>query len=332
MNTPQTPTILVLRTCGPGGVAHRGFTYPLTPGAVVEAPDWRDDDKCGGGLHGLPWGVGEARYLAWDGNNGWVIEVEAVPGNYRHGSGDFVDKCKFRRGTVRLAAASREDCIALIQKHAPKDAAVNWAKQTGGNDSVQIAGIESLQNAGRYSIQRCGHGGLQTADRCSVQVGGSNVKQFAGTYSTQTADDKSAQVAGDNSHQVAACGCTQTAAHSSIQIGLYMSRQTAGAGSVQTAGDCGIQIAAEKSVQVAGAYSVQVAGPHSTQICQDCCFQKAGLRSVQIVKVLKPTFHVKTRAVTEAEADKWFRFVNGEWMPLTDAEIREVEKKLKRSL
>lgn len=48
--------ILVLRNCKSDRTSYGGFVWPES--GHVEAPDWRDDDNCGGGLHGLPWGEG----------------------------------------------------------------------------------------------------------------------------------------------------------------------------------------------------------------------------------------------------------------------------------
>ena len=51
--------VLLLRRCHAGGTSRNGFTWPLTVGAEVEAPDWNGRKACGGGLHGLPWACGD---------------------------------------------------------------------------------------------------------------------------------------------------------------------------------------------------------------------------------------------------------------------------------
>ncbi|HHF0618056.1 TPA: hypothetical protein ACPH2G_004574 [Pseudomonas aeruginosa] len=40
-------TALVLRTCSADLTSHGGFQWPDKIGAVVEAPDWKKDNKCG---------------------------------------------------------------------------------------------------------------------------------------------------------------------------------------------------------------------------------------------------------------------------------------------
>src|SRR5690554_2757080 len=88
--------LLILRTCAPDGTSRNGFTWPLEPGAPVMAPDWDSDPQrdCGGGLHGLPWGVGDGALLSWEPDVRWlVVEVDVGAGCV--GS---ADKCRFARG------------------------------------------------------------------------------------------------------------------------------------------------------------------------------------------------------------------------------------------
>lgn len=54
--------VLVLRTCDASRKAYGGFQYPES--GPVEAPDWDPRPVCGGGLHGLRWGEGDAERLS----------------------------------------------------------------------------------------------------------------------------------------------------------------------------------------------------------------------------------------------------------------------------
>lgn len=45
--------VLVLRKTNENLKSYNGFEYPRL--GKVEALDWKDDDNCGGGLHGLEW-------------------------------------------------------------------------------------------------------------------------------------------------------------------------------------------------------------------------------------------------------------------------------------
>jgi hypothetical protein len=144
--------ILVLRTCSPDGTSYGGFRWPLT--GPVECPDWEPTDLCGHGLHGLPWGVGATHLLSWVGNNGWVVRVD-THADYRAGAGDLTNKCKFRAGVVVLAAASREECVALIQRYAPPGLPINWGTAT--------AGYQGTATAGDWGTATAGYGGTATA-------------------------------------------------------------------------------------------------------------------------------------------------------------------------
>ena len=48
--------ILVLRDVKKNMKSWGEFVWPIR--GWVEAHDWQDTDKCGHGLHGLPWGAG----------------------------------------------------------------------------------------------------------------------------------------------------------------------------------------------------------------------------------------------------------------------------------
>jgi hypothetical protein len=53
----------VLRTCKADGTSHGGFRWPES--GHVEAPNWMPAKECGGGIHGLLWGRGDAWLLDW---------------------------------------------------------------------------------------------------------------------------------------------------------------------------------------------------------------------------------------------------------------------------
>ena len=88
--TPDTPAkVLVLRACNADGTSYNGFRWPTS--GPVEAPDWKPTKKCGNGLHGLLWGVGDYSLVPREiGSRYLVVEVDAA---------DVIDlggKVKFR--------------------------------------------------------------------------------------------------------------------------------------------------------------------------------------------------------------------------------------------
>jgi hypothetical protein len=51
--------VLLLRCINADGTSYGGFVNSVTVGERIEAPDWDGgENKCGGGLHGWPWGIG----------------------------------------------------------------------------------------------------------------------------------------------------------------------------------------------------------------------------------------------------------------------------------
>jgi len=283
--------------------SHHGFVWPSE--GLVEAPDWKDTDECGHGLHGLPWGVGGDYSYAENDARWLVVRVCTDKGGYRHGTGDMHDKCKFKVGEV-VYCGSRKDAVHIIQMYCPPNTPVNWTVQEGMNESTQTAGYKSTQTAGDESTQKAGYKSTQTAGDVSTQT--------AGYKSTQTAGDVSTQTAGDYSTQTALYGSTQTAGDKSTQTAGYKSTQTAGYKSTQTAGDVSTQTAGDDSTQTAGDESAQTAGDKSTQTAGYYSTQTAGIDTVQIVRYFEGNIlKVKTRIITEKEANKPYAFYAGDW-------------------
>lgn len=106
--------VLILRTCDANGCGHGGFQWPKK--GKVSAPDWRDDFQCGGGLHGLLWGVGSQSYLKLD-SPVWIV-FRAKLADVRTGKGELTDRCKAHRGTV-VYYGNRDGAILFIAKYAP---------------------------------------------------------------------------------------------------------------------------------------------------------------------------------------------------------------------
>ncbi len=105
--------VLLLRSVRADGKSHGEFQYPLSVGAVVECPDWDPDPTCGGGLHALPWGIGNNSLLCWDDDAWWqVFECDVA---------DVVaidqEKAKFRRGVQVFLKQGLAPGFALAQAY-----------------------------------------------------------------------------------------------------------------------------------------------------------------------------------------------------------------------
>ncbi len=126
----------VLRTClanmqAPSPRAN-GFIWPEA--GHVAAPDFRDDKRCGGGLHGALWGVGDAGLFTWDADAKWlVVEVD----HYIELDG----KVKFREGNV-VHCGDKASATSFI--HAKANAGpIIGLTLTGGDDSTLTGGDDS---------------------------------------------------------------------------------------------------------------------------------------------------------------------------------------------
>ncbi len=168
--------ILVLRNCRDDGSSHNGFVWPES--GFVECPDWVDNEVCGNGLHGLPWGVGSVSYFYEEPAKWLVFVASTAKGRYVHGVGDFTDKCKSASARV-VYCGEKQGAIDLIAAHLPAGLAMNFATQTAGDESTQTAGYASTQTAGYESTQTAGYASTQTAGDESTQKAGKNSVQVS---------------------------------------------------------------------------------------------------------------------------------------------------------
>src|SRR5690606_28847962 len=109
-----TPDAYALRCTDAQGRSYNQFEWPREVGAIVTAPDWAPAPKCGGGLHGLPDGLGDYGLLG-DGHDRiwWVvsfIRAEAV---------DLGEKVKFPRCRVEYFG-SMAGAMNMISQHCIK--------------------------------------------------------------------------------------------------------------------------------------------------------------------------------------------------------------------
>lgn len=146
-------TALVLRTCSADLTSHGGFQWPDKIGAVVEAPDWKKDNKCGHGLHGWLFGQGDhdCSSTVGDTDAKWlVVEVDLS---------DLIalgGKVKFPRCTIRHIG-DRASATKFLIANEPRAAGVEVIGAT-----LQ-AGDKDLCQVGAYGTATAGNWGTATA-------------------------------------------------------------------------------------------------------------------------------------------------------------------------
>jgi hypothetical protein len=93
--TNKDGDVLILKRIKPNRKGYGEFIYPSGVGTVITAPDWNSEPKCGGGIHGWPWGFGLGEGVDYDIlNDIWLVlseKPENVVGELEKGW-----KCKAR--------------------------------------------------------------------------------------------------------------------------------------------------------------------------------------------------------------------------------------------
>jgi hypothetical protein len=171
----QPEAALVLRCCAPDMSSKKGFVWPGV-GEIAEAPDWRDDGKCGGGLHGWLYGQGDHGCSDYWNNEGakWLV-VEVNASSVRMLGG----KCKFPSALVRFVGTKSEAAAYIIQ-HEPAAASVaviGAVLECGDNQQVQ---------GGALSVLTGGYSATMTGGDSATMTGGDYATMTGGNYATMT--------------------------------------------------------------------------------------------------------------------------------------------------
>ncbi|NPW74943.1 DUF7666 domain-containing protein [Pseudomonas aeruginosa] len=244
-------TALVLRTCSADLTSHGGFQWPDKIGAVVEAPDWKKDNKCGHGLHGWLFGQGDhdCSSTVGDADAKWlVVEVDLS---------DLIalgGKVKFPRCTIRHIG-DRASATKFLIANEPRAAGVEVIGAT-----LQ-AGDKDLCQVGAYGTATAGYKGTATA--------GYKGTATAGDEGTATAGDEGTATAGDEGTATAGYKGTATAGYKGTATAGDWGTATAGYKGTATAGDWGTATAGYKGTATAGDWGTATAGYKGTATAGD---------------------------------------------------------------
>ncbi len=253
-------TALVLRTCSADLTSHGGFQWPDKIGAVVEAPDWKKDNKCGHGLHGWLFGQGDhdCSSTVGEADAKWlVVEV---------GLSDLIalgGKVKFPRCTIRHIGdrASATQFLIANEPRAAGVAVIGATLQAGDKELCQVgaygtatagdwgtatAGYKGTATAGDWGTATAGYKGTATAGNEGTATAGYKGTATAGDWGTATAGDEGTATAGDWGTATAGYKGTATAGNEGTATAGYKGTATAGDWGTATAGDEGTATAGEK--------------------------------------------------------------------------------------
>ncbi|HBO2877359.1 TPA: hypothetical protein RQ790_000706 [Pseudomonas aeruginosa] len=251
-------TALVLRTCSADLTSHGGFQWPDKIGAVVEAPDWKKDNRCGHGLHGWLFGQGnhDCSGTVGDADAKWlVVEV---------GLSDLIalgGKVKFPRCTIRHIGnrASATQFLIANEPRAAGVAVIGATLQAGDKELCQV-GAYGTATAGDEGTATAGYKGTATAGYKGTATAGYKGTATAGNWGTATAGYKGTATAGNWGTATAGNWGTATAGNWGTATAGNWGTATAGDEGTATAGDEGTATAGYKGTATAGYKGTATAG------------------------------------------------------------------------
>ena len=162
--TTQWPTTadgkwLVLRTVDADWRSRDGFRWRKTVETV--APDWDPDPDrdCGGGLHGLLWGCGDAELLSPDPDALWLV-VAVRPTDVVNP--DQPQKVRFRAGQVRFHG-TRGEAVDYLMAHGAAGLPVVYGRHSSGHKGSSTSGNWGSSTSGYKGSSTSGYGGTSTS-------------------------------------------------------------------------------------------------------------------------------------------------------------------------
>ena len=247
-------TSLVLRVCKADYTSHSDFLWPSEIGAEVVAPDWKNDNKCGNGLHGWLYGQGDCGCVEYwmDDEAKWM--VLEVP------SSEIVmlgGKCKFPRAKVRYIG-TRSFAADFIIANEPKalNVAVIGARLMVGDDEVVRVGCMGTATAGKRGTAIAGDFGTATVGSLGLALAGYQGTATAGESSVATAGYRGTAMVGYCGRAMAGDYGTATAGdHSTAMVGFH---------GTATAGESGTARAAHQGTATVGDYGTATVGDYGT--------------------------------------------------------------------
>ncbi len=277
MKKASQETALVLRTCSADLTSHGGFQWPDKIGAVVEAPDWKKDNKCGHGLHGWLFGQGD------HGCSSTVGEADAKWLVVEVGLSDLIalgGKVKFPRCTIRHIGdrASATQFLIANEPRAAGVAVIGATLQAGDKELCQVgaygtatAGDEGTATAGDKGTATAGDEGTATAgdEGRGTATAGDKGTATAGDEGTATAGDEGTATAGDEGTATAGYKGTATAGRWGTATAGYKGTATAGRWGTATAGRWGTATAGRWGTATAGDKGTATAGDEGTATAGD---------------------------------------------------------------
>ena len=177
---------LVLRTVDADWRSRDGFRWYKTVETV--APDWDPDPhrECGGGLHGLLWGCGDAGLLSPVSDAVWLV-VAVDPTDVANP--DQAHKVRFRAGRVRFHG-TRDEAVDYLMAHGGAGLPVVCGRHSSGYKGTSTSGDWGTSNSGSGGTSNSGNHGTSTSGYKGSSTSGNWGTSTSGRGGTSTAGDR----------------------------------------------------------------------------------------------------------------------------------------------
>ena len=164
----QKETSLVLRTCCKDLTSRNGFQWAGV-GETTTAPDWNNNSKCGGGLHGWLYGAGDhscSNYM--DADSAWMV-LEVVTEDIVMLDG----KCKFPSAKT-VFVGGRKEAAEYLLANEPRSANVGIIGRIAEvvDNGVLTGGNYATLTGGNYATLTGGDGATLTGGYGATLTGG----------------------------------------------------------------------------------------------------------------------------------------------------------------
>ncbi len=205
--------VLIIRTVKADMTSHNGYVWPRS--GVAECPDWEPTSKCGNGLHGLLWGVGNWSLLSSAHDAIWIVaEVEEWI--------DIDGKVKFPRCNVVYCGGMAEALVRVLcspnfpitdkttgdYSTAAGSGEYSKAASSGDYSTAASSGDASTAASSGYYSTAASSGYYSTA----ASSGDSSTAASSGNYSTAASSGSDSKAASSGDYSTAASSGRNTIA------------------------------------------------------------------------------------------------------------------------
>ena len=280
-DTPTTPwptlpdgRMLVLRTCDAQMRSEHTPAFVWPTSGPVEAPDWDPDPDrdCGGGLHGLLWGCGDASMLSSSSTVRWLV-VAVDPADIANP--DAPGKVRFRAGEVVLVTTDRAEAVAHLEANGAALLPTVYGTSTSGRGGTSISGYRGTSTSGHRGTSTSGDRGTSISGHGGTSISGDHGTSTSGHRGTSTSGDCGTSISGDHGTSTSGHGGTSTSGDRGTSI--------SGDCGTSISGDCGTSTSGDYGTSTSGRGGTSTSGHGGTSISGDCGTSTSGDGGIVVV-------------------------------------------------